>query len=404
MRRDLYNTTVGYAVCPNRQVSGFSMSDFTSAIKLEDVSLGFRPKQLRWRSRPRMVLDRLNLNVRTGETLGIIGRNGAGKSTLLKVLAGILSPNSGKVVRNSGQAILLTYQLGFNGNLTGRQNAIYSSLLQGMSRERIEAVMPEIIAFSGLGKAIDEPLETYSAGMKARLGFAVTAQSQADVILIDEALGVGDHSFREKSTRFMREWIRSNKTVVFVSHDENAVRNLCDRVAWLEQGAIVAEGSPHEIIRLYHDFDNLTKGVSEALNIPEEEVRSHPVNKNPVAQVERARREIKQMWDQEDDPQGLGNARVVKYCRPHKGVRLSHVAAEECGTWAWVESTKLMCRGKQSTVAGLYDHYERTVARLADQAKVDPYQFRRSSAHAMLLAMMEKVARIDDWSSKGPSL
>jgi lipopolysaccharide transport system ATP-binding protein len=196
-------------------------------------------------------LQDVSFELYRGETLGIVGRNGAGKSTLLRVLAGIITPERGKVVGNGYQASLLSLQVGFVPHLTGRENAILSGLLLGLHRREVEAAINEIIEFAELAEFIDEPVRTYSAGMKARLGFAVAFQANPDVLLIDEVLAVGDAEFRKKSAAAMRERIQSDKTVVLVSHNAPTLRELCDRAVWIENGVSRAEGSTEVVLRQY---------------------------------------------------------------------------------------------------------------------------------------------------------
>ena len=193
----------------------------------------------------------VTLDLFSGETLGVIGRNGAGKTTLLKVLAGILRPDTGSYVNNGYRATLLSLQVGFVGYLSGRENAILSGLLLGMHRREIERKMDAIISFSGLEDFIDEPIQTYSSGMKARLGFSTAFQVDPDILLVDEVMGVGDAEFTEKSKAVMREKIRSDKTVVLVSHNTDVIRSLADRMVWIEKGGTVAQGGPDEVLEAY---------------------------------------------------------------------------------------------------------------------------------------------------------
>lgn len=193
----------------------------------------------------------VTLDLFRGETLGVVGRNGAGKTTLLKILAGILKPDVGSYVNNGYQASLLSLQVGFVGYLSGRENAILSGLLLGMDRREIEHKMEAIVSFAELHDFIDEPIQTYSSGMRARLGFSTAFQVDPDVLLIDEVLGVGDAEFTEKSKAVMREKIQSDKTVVLVSHNAPMVRSLADRVVWIERGCTVAEGAPEEVLEAY---------------------------------------------------------------------------------------------------------------------------------------------------------
>jgi lipopolysaccharide transport system ATP-binding protein len=194
----------------------------------------------------------ITLDIHHGETLGIIGRNGAGKSTIMKLIAGIIEPDKGEVI-NYGDytASLLVPQLGFISYLTGRENILLGGMLIGMTRKRAREATDDIIAFSEIGEFIDAPVETYSTGMKARLGFAVAVQADPDIILIDELLGVGDAPFKKKSAEAIKEKMHSNKTVVVVSHTMDTVKELCDRVVWIEKGETIAEGTPDAMADAY---------------------------------------------------------------------------------------------------------------------------------------------------------
>jgi len=187
-------------------------------------------------------LRSLSLELFRGENLGVIGSNGSGKSTLLRLLSGIYAPDEGAVDLYGNRASLLSLQVGFVPHLSGRQNAILSGMLLGKSRAEMIDLIPDIVEYSGLHRSLENPLRTYSSGMKARLGFAVSLFADADILLIDEVLGVGDTAFREKSAATMRERVASNKTVVLVSHNPRMIRSLCSRVAWLEQGRLKEVG------------------------------------------------------------------------------------------------------------------------------------------------------------------
>lgn len=175
-------------------------------------------------------LQNVNLNIYRGETLGIIGRNGAGKSTLLRVIAGILKPDSGKVVNHNVTVSLLALQAGFDPELSGKDNAIFNGMLMGYTRNQVIDHLDEIRGFSELGDFMDEPVKTYSSGMRARLGFSVAIYMTPDVLLLDEVLSVGDREFRKKAEMKMLNKINSDQTVVLVSHSEDQVRRVCDRV------------------------------------------------------------------------------------------------------------------------------------------------------------------------------
>ncbi len=196
----------------------------------------------------------VSFNLYRGETLGVIGRNGSGKSTLLKLLAGIFRPNRGELINRGGQAALLSLQIGFLPGLSGRENAILSGMLLGLHKRQVKERLEAIKEFSELGEFFEQPVQTYSSGMSARLGFSVAFQLDPDILLIDEVLGVGDDHFRAKSTAVMREKIRSNKTIVLVSHSEPTIRQLCDRAVWIEDGVTQAEGATDEVLREYQRF------------------------------------------------------------------------------------------------------------------------------------------------------
>ncbi len=222
-------------------------------MSLQNVGVSYRRRAgvLRW-SRF-WALNNISFDLFRGETLGVIGRNGVGKSTLLQVMAGIISPDKGVIVRNDCSVSLLSLQVGFIPHLTGRENAVLSGMLLGIHRVDIEKAMPEIIEFSGLGEFIDEPVRAYSTGMRARLGFSVSIQINPDVILVDEVLGVGDAEFRKKSNAAMRDKISSDKTVVIVSHDESTLKELCDRVIWVDNQGENKTGGVDDVLLSYQN-------------------------------------------------------------------------------------------------------------------------------------------------------
>jgi lipopolysaccharide transport system ATP-binding protein len=189
--------------------------------------------------------------VEAGETVGVIGRNGAGKSTLLKVLAGIIRPDRGEFVMHARTTALLSLQVGFVPYLSGRENVILSGLLLGLDVAEVKDRMGEIVAFAELGNFINEPLDTYSSGMRARLGFSSAFHMDPELLLVDEVLGVGDAAFVRKSSAVMRDRLRSDRTVVLVSHSAASIRALCDRVVWIDRGRVAADGEPNEVLEEY---------------------------------------------------------------------------------------------------------------------------------------------------------
>ncbi len=223
-------------------------------ISLRHVGISYWRRVSYLRRKKFWALRDISFDLYHGETLGIIGRNGAGKSTLLRVLAGIIAPDKGFLLNQGYRASLLSLQLGFIPHLSGRQNAILSGMLLSVPKRTIEARMDEIIGFAELENFIDQPVSTYSAGMKARLGFSIAFQADPDILLIDEVLGVGDGAFQAKSSNAMREKIRSNKTVVLVSHNLQTLRSLSDRVVWIEEGVTQTEGDVSTVLKTYHDY------------------------------------------------------------------------------------------------------------------------------------------------------
>lgn len=196
-------------------------------------------------------LNMLTFSVYKGEVLGIIGKNGAGKSTLLKIIAGVLKPTSGKVIRRGTIAPLIELGAGFNGELTGLENIYLNGLLLGYSRKFITEKIEEIIEFADLGKFIHTPIKNYSSGMKARLGFSIATIVKPEILIVDEILAVGDAEFRKKSERKIMEMIEQGITVLFVSHSLEQVSKLCNRVMWLEQGCLREIGDTQTVISNY---------------------------------------------------------------------------------------------------------------------------------------------------------
>ncbi|MEO1063089.1 MAG: ABC transporter ATP-binding protein [Actinomycetota bacterium] len=198
-------------------------------------------------------LERVSIEVQEGETLGLIGHNGSGKSTLLKCIGGILQPTTGEIRTRGRLASLLELGAGFHGDLTGRENVFLNGSILGLSRRQLEARFDEIVHFAELERFIDNPVKTYSSGMFVRLGFAVAVNVDPDILLVDEVLAVGDEAFQNKCLDRVREFQREGRTIVFVTHGVETVRQICDRAAVLNSGRLVAIGDPDECIRRYRD-------------------------------------------------------------------------------------------------------------------------------------------------------
>jgi lipopolysaccharide transport system ATP-binding protein len=193
----------------------------------------------------------VSFRIEEGEVVGIIGRNGAGKSTLLKILSKITYPTAGSVSTRGRIASLLEVGTGFHDELTGRENIYLNGSILGMKKKEVDAKLDAIISFSGIEPFIDTPIKRYSSGMRLRLGFAVAAHLDPDVLIVDEVLAVGDAGFRKKCLDTMQDLRKGGRTVLFVSHSMGAVEGLCSRVIWIENGQVRMDGAPGDVIRSY---------------------------------------------------------------------------------------------------------------------------------------------------------
>ncbi len=197
-------------------------------------------------------VENITFDVAPGERVGIIGKNGAGKSTLLKILTRITSPTQGDAVMRGRMAALLEVGTGFHPEFTGRENIYMNGLLLGMSRSEVDAKLDDIVQFSGIERYLDTPVKRYSSGMRVRLGFAVAAHLEPEILIVDEVLAVGDAEFQQKAIGKMRSVsTEDNRTILFVSHNMNAIRNLCTRCLVLKEGSIVFDGAPDDAIEVY---------------------------------------------------------------------------------------------------------------------------------------------------------
>lgn len=211
-------------------------------------SLGLTRKKL---SRDHYALNDLNFTVHRGETVGIIGTNGAGKSTILKIITGVLNPSSGKVDINGRISALLELGAGFNMEYTGIENVYLNGTMIGFSKEEIDAKMDDILKFADIGDFVYQPCKTYSSGMFVRLAFAVAINIEPEILIVDEALSVGDVFFQAKCYKKFEEFKKAGKTILFVSHDLSSISKYCDRVVLLNKGTKLAEGSPREMVDMY---------------------------------------------------------------------------------------------------------------------------------------------------------
>ena len=198
------------------------------------------------------VFEGINLALRRGERLGVMGRNGVGKSTLLRIMAKIFAPYSGEVAWAPGITVsLLSLGLGFKPDFTGRENALIACLLQGLSKQDANLALGAIQEFCEIGDFFDAPVRTYSTGMRARLGFAAALANRSDVILIDETLGVGDAAFKEKAQNALKGQMTEARGIVIVSHAPFQIRTLCDRALWIDEGAVKLDGKPEDVLAQY---------------------------------------------------------------------------------------------------------------------------------------------------------
>ena len=254
-------------------MSSLSASDDT-AIRVEDVSVTYRTslerrptlKQtlVRVGRRERVfreieALKNVSFDVPRGSVLGVVGANGAGKSTLVRTIAGILPPNDGRVEVHGRVSTLLALGVGFNKNLTGRDNVVLGGLAAGLSREQLAHKYDDIVAFAELEDFMDMPMRTYSSGMYGRLAFSVAVNMDPDILLIDEALSVGDARFKRKSFRRMRKLCRQNRTVVLVSHALQSIIELSDQVVWMDKGELRMWDEPQTVIDAYTEFLGVTE-------------------------------------------------------------------------------------------------------------------------------------------------
>ena len=224
------------------------------ASALKQLSPGLAERLLgaaRRRMHTHVALTDIHLELGRGQSLGIIGLNGSGKSTLLQIIAGVLPATTGTVEINGRVAALLELGSGFNPELSGRENIYINAAILGLTRSRVEAIMDDIIAFADIGKYIDEPVKTYSSGMALRLAFAVQVHTEPDILIVDEALAVGDAAFQAKAMARIDQILSRGTTLLFVGHDLNAVKAFCHRAMLLEQGRIIHEGLPDEVITEY---------------------------------------------------------------------------------------------------------------------------------------------------------
>lgn len=219
-----------------------------------DKANSLKEKLLFWnrnKKEKREVLKNVNLTIKNGEAVGLIGVNGSGKSTLLKLMTKIIYPNKGKITTNGKLTSLLELGAGFHPDFSGRENIYFNASIFGLTKKQIDERIDKIIEFSELGNYIDNPVRTYSSGMYMRLAFAVAINVDADILLVDEVLAVGDQHFQDKCIAKMKELKEEGKTMVFVTHSLGTVKDFCNRAVWLSNGEIKMDGEPDGVIEEY---------------------------------------------------------------------------------------------------------------------------------------------------------
>ncbi len=217
--------------------------------KAQFIALFYKGKHAH--NKQHKALDNITFTVNKGESVGIVGKNGAGKSTLLSMITGVTFPTEGDIEVKGTVAALLELTAGFSAEMTGRENIKLKCYLLGLSDDTISRIEPKIIEFADLGEYIDQPVRTYSSGMKMRLGFAININTNPDILVIDEALSVGDNNFKIKCQNKIKELISSGVTVIFVSHSMNAVKDVCTRAIYLKKGKIMYDGDVATALEKY---------------------------------------------------------------------------------------------------------------------------------------------------------
>jgi lipopolysaccharide transport system ATP-binding protein len=272
--------------------------------------------------REHAALQPISLEIRRGDVVGVVGRNGAGKSTLLQLICGTLQPSAGSVNVSGRVAALLELGSGFNPEFTGRENIYMNAQILGLSEAEVDERFTQIVEFADIGAFLESPIKTYSTGMYLRLAFAVIAHVDADILIIDESLAVGDAFFTQKCMRFLRDFMQKG-TILFVTHDTASVKALCNRAVWLDKGRLMGQGSPKEICEMYleafFEAEQGTKGQSVQMSEPlkptlvEQPVRGTVVDESHSQErVESKTQEKRFEFDPQAPSFGSGSARITQ--------------------------------------------------------------------------------------------
>lgn len=267
----------------------------------------------------------IDLAIARGETVGIVGRNGSGKSTLLQLICGTLTPTSGDMRVNGRIAALLELGAGFNPDFTGRENVFLNGAILGLSQAEVEAKFDDIVAFADIGEFIDQPVKTYSSGMYVRLAFAVAINVEPEILVVDEALSVGDEGFQRKCFARIDAIRNAGATVLFVSHSAGTVVDLCDRAVLLDHGEIIAEGTPKHVVSRYQKLLNTP---ADALDRVREEIRSARMQDIVVATPSVRGRNADSVDEPEDEAYwepGLVPSSTVHYERRGARIEAPHL-------------------------------------------------------------------------------
>ena len=305
------------------------------------------------------VLRGIDFSVKAGEAVALVGINGAGKSTLLKTIVGTLSPTEGSVMFSGRVAALLELGMGFDPNFTGRQNVMMAGQLLGLQAAQIEELMPHIEAFAEIGEYIDQPVRVYSSGMQVRLAFSVATAVRPDILIVDEALSVGDAYFQHKSFDRIRKFREQGTTLLLVSHDKSAILSICDRAILLKDGAIAKEGPPEEVMDFYNALI-AEKEATAILQVTNEQGRVQTISGTGEATVSQIA-----LLDQDGSAVEVVNVGAtvalsitVQICAPIERLVLGYVIKDRLGQSMYGTNTHFMERPLEGLVPGECIEYQ----------------------------------------------